>query len=89
MDTDLDIDNETENETPRLTRREKEVLVLVLEGRSSREAGEALGLSARTIEYHLSNVYKKLKVSNKLQAFREAGRLGILVPGNGFLFSDL
>jgi two-component system response regulator DevR len=89
MDNDVRSEGGAAEEAPHLTRREKEVLVLVLEGRSSKEAGEALGLSARTIEYHLSNIYKKLGVSNKLQAFREAGRLGILVPGNGFLFSDL
>jgi DNA-binding CsgD family transcriptional regulator len=84
-----DSDVEVFEETPKLTPREKEVLVLVLEGKTSKEAGAALGLSTRTIEYHLGNIYKKLGVSSKMQAFREVRRLGLLATDDGFLFSEL
>ena len=61
----------------RLTKREIEVLSLVSEGRSSQEAADEIYVSKRTIDFHLSNIYEKLQVKNRLQAFRRAIRLGI------------
>lgn len=84
-----ELDEGVFEERPKLTRREREVMVLILEGKSSKEAAQSLGLSTRTIEYHLANVYRKLRVSNKMQAFREIRRLGLLMPEDGFLFSEL
>ncbi len=43
-----------------LTRREREVLTLVAEGRSNDEIANELYLSVRTVERHLANVYTKL-----------------------------
>jgi pimeloyl-ACP methyl ester carboxylesterase/DNA-binding CsgD family transcriptional regulator len=48
-----------------LTRRELDVLREAAEGRSNQEIGHVLGLSARTIERHLSNAYGKLGVTGK------------------------
>jgi DNA-binding NarL/FixJ family response regulator len=47
-----------------LSRREQQVLAHVLDGRTSREVGEQLGLSVRTIEFHRANLMTKLEVSN-------------------------
>ena len=42
-----------------LTRRQTEVLALVVQGQSNREIAEALGCSLRTVEIHLSAVFRK------------------------------
>ena len=64
--------------TVRLTKREIEVLTLIAQGHSSRETSEALYVSKRTIDFHLANIYDKLQVSNRVQAFRQATKLGLL-----------
>lgn len=51
-----------------LTERERQVLALVGRGLRNREIGQALGLSPRTVEVHLKNVYEKLGVSSRAQA---------------------
>lgn len=47
-----------------VTQREKEVLKLVSEGYSSRETGEILHISPKTVERHRSNLMKKLRLHN-------------------------
>mgnify|MGYP001579821977 FL=1 len=63
----------------KLTKREVEVLGLVLEGKTTKDIADALYVSKRTIDFHLANIYDKLQVSGRVQAFRRASRLG-LVP---------
>jgi ATP/maltotriose-dependent transcriptional regulator MalT len=60
-----------------LTKREKQVLDLISQGHSSREAAERLVVSKRTVDFHLANIYDKLQVTNRVQAFRAAMRLGL------------
>lgn len=62
----------------RLTKREIEVLSLVLEGKSSREVAAALFCSKRTVDFHLARIYEKLQVSNRVQAMRRAALLGLV-----------
>lgn len=62
----------------RLTKREVEVLGLIATGHSSKETADRLIVSKRTVDFHLANIYDKLKVSNRVQAFRAATRLGLL-----------
>ncbi len=61
-----------------LTKREKEILQLTIEGHGVRVAGEKLGISKRRVEIHLLNIYEKLQVSNRVQAYRRAVRLGLV-----------
>jgi DNA-binding CsgD family transcriptional regulator len=61
-----------------LTRREVEILTLVVEGHSSKEVADILFISKRTVDFHLDNVYGKLKVRNKMQALQRATKLGLL-----------
>ncbi|MBW7926966.1 MAG: helix-turn-helix transcriptional regulator [Fimbriimonadaceae bacterium] len=61
----------------RLTRREIEVLSLIAEGYSSQEAADKLFVSKRTVDFHLANIYAKLQVSNRVQAFQAATRMGL------------
>ncbi|HVB10000.1 MAG TPA: response regulator transcription factor [Bacillota bacterium] len=51
-----------------LTPRELEVLELVTRGLRNKEIGQELGLSPRTVEVHLKNVYEKLGVTSRTQA---------------------
>ncbi len=61
-----------------LSDREMEVLTFVAEGFTSKEVAGKLNVSKSTVDFHLENVYKKLKVKNRLQAVRVALREGIL-----------
>lgn len=62
-----------------LTFREAEVLTWVARGKSSRDIGEILGLSPRTVNKHLEQIYAKLGVENRAAAatlaVRTVGRL--------------
>lgn len=61
-----------------LSPREKEVLLLVSKGYTSKEIAKMLDLSYYTVREYVSNVYKKLSVKNKMQAVSEATLLGII-----------
>jgi Response regulator containing a CheY-like receiver domain and an HTH DNA-binding domain len=60
-----------------LSRREQEVLTLVLGGKTSREISELIGLSARTIEFHRANVMAKLGAGNFAELVASAKRRGL------------
>jgi DNA-binding CsgD family transcriptional regulator len=64
-----------DREAATLTRREVQVLDLIGRGLTSSETAEMLFLSKRTVDYHLSRIYEKLNVSNRVQALHEASRL--------------
>lgn len=49
-------------EKPILSSREKEVLQLIAEGKSSKEIGEILYLSSKTIDVHRNNIMKKIEL---------------------------
>jgi DNA-binding NarL/FixJ family response regulator len=51
-----------------LSPRETEVLRLLAAGKSSREIGEELVLAVRTVERHITNVYRKIGTHNRAQA---------------------
>jgi DNA-binding CsgD family transcriptional regulator len=61
-----------------LTKREAEILCLIAQGHGSHVAADFLFVSKRTVDYHLTNAYKKLKVGNRLQAIHAAERLGLI-----------
>ena len=62
----------------RLTPREIEVLSLIAQGYSSKDASDLLFVSKRTVDGHLASVYGKLGVNNRVKAFRAATRLGLI-----------
>ncbi|MFI1166919.1 response regulator [Streptomyces sp. NPDC020801] len=60
-----------------LSRREREVLVLVADGCSNREIAEALTISERTARTHVSNILLKIGVASRTQAALWAIRQGL------------
>lgn len=61
-----------------LSNREVDCLKLAFVGLTSKQASEHLGLSVRTIEFHLSNAAKKLGVNNRLGAIQRSLWMGVL-----------
>lgn len=57
-----------------LTAREAEVLVWIARGKSNRDIGDILGLSPRTVNKHLEQIYAKLGVENRASAAILAAR---------------
>ncbi len=55
-----------------LTRRERQILKLLLEGATNLDIAKALELSEYTIKSHLYNVFKKIDVKNRIQAYNWA-----------------
>lgn len=62
-----------------LTEREIEVLRLAARGLTNRAIGRELGISDRTVQGHLANVYGKLGVSSRTEAVTKAMKLGWIV----------
>jgi DNA-binding NarL/FixJ family response regulator len=60
-----------------LSRREQQVLTQVLAGRTSREIGEAIGLSPRTVEFHRANLMAKLGATNLAELLAHARQRGL------------
>lgn len=66
-----------ESRLARLSAREREVMDLVLEGRSNKLIAQDLGISMRTVEVHRSNVFAKMEVRSAVELARA------LAPGEG------
>ena len=60
-----------------LTRRETEVLVLLAEGRTNRQIGQALFITEKTASLHVSHILAKLGVAGRGEAAAVAHRLGL------------
>jgi DNA-binding CsgD family transcriptional regulator len=53
-----------------LTTREREILALVAAGDSTRAIAERLGIAPGTVKVHLTSIYRKIRVQNRVQAAR-------------------
>jgi FixJ family two-component response regulator len=53
-----------------LTRRERDVLTLIVAGASSKEAGQKLGISPRTVEFHRARIIEKVDAKNTADLIR-------------------
>ncbi|MCM1252432.1 MAG: response regulator transcription factor [Clostridium sp.] len=51
-----------------LTKREKEILIQVVNGMSNKEVAMNLDITERTVKNHISNIFKKIEVSDRTQA---------------------
>lgn len=61
-----------------LTEREHQVLLMAADGSSSGEIARSLGITKRTVTFHLSSTYRKLRSKNRKQAIEAARHLGLL-----------
>jgi DNA-binding NarL/FixJ family response regulator len=60
-----------------LNPRQVEVLTLVAQGYSYKEAGSRLGLSPNTIKYHMMEIMHQLHLENRAQVLAYVGRMGL------------
>ena len=72
------VTNNQINETTTLTRREKDVLLLVTQGESNKSIADKLVLSEVTVKSHLNSIFKKLNVTNRTQAVLAAMQLNLV-----------
>lgn len=63
---------------PALTRREKEILELIIKEYSNQEIADALYISLRTVENHRFNLQQKLQVKNTVALVKLAIQMGIV-----------
>ncbi len=61
-----------------LTKRELEILKHVAEGHSNNAVARTLWVTEQTVKFHLSNIYRKLDVTNRTEASRWAQLNGLL-----------
>lgn len=70
----------TENESVRRkpTPRELQALKLVARGLDSKTVAKQMGISKRTVDFHLANIYTKLDAGNRVQAINNARAKGYI-----------
>jgi two-component system response regulator NreC len=63
---------------PKLSSREREILILLCEGHSNKQIAEALNLSTRTVEAYRARLMRKLRLQSLPELVRYAVRSGIV-----------
>ncbi|MGH9430704.1 MAG: response regulator [Terriglobia bacterium] len=63
-----------------LTPREREIVQMLAEGKSTKEVASALGIAAKTAETHRANIMRKLELHSTSELVRYAIRNNIVVP---------
>jgi len=58
---------------PDLTRREREILTLMLTSKAPKEFAKILKVSYHTIDFHRKNLYRKLGVRSRVELFARYG----------------
>jgi DNA-binding NarL/FixJ family response regulator len=62
----------------RLTRRERQIMKLLVAGKSNKEIGASLGVTGGTIKVHVGHIFKKLGAGGRTQAIRVALERGLV-----------
>jgi len=62
---------------PDLTEREEEILALIAVGHDNAEIAGRLFLSLKTVQNHVSNIFRKLQVADRVQAALRAREAGL------------
>jgi DNA-binding NarL/FixJ family response regulator len=71
---------ETEPAESRITPRQREILKLLAEGKTSREVAVTLGMTIKTVDTHRSNIMKRLNCHSLGELVRYALRNQIINP---------
>ena len=61
-----------------LTERQLEILEMVAKGVTYKEVGDALGLTERTVKYHMGRIIELLHLENRAQVIAYAARIGLV-----------
>jgi len=61
-----------------LTRRQRDIIRLLAQGKQNRDIAKALGVAEGTVKVHVANIFKTLKVNNRTAAAAAAQKLGLL-----------
>lgn len=72
------VTNAQANNFNSLTKREKDVLLLVTQGESNKSIADKLVLSEVTVKSHLNSIFKKLNVTNRTQAVLIAMQMNLV-----------
>lgn len=64
--------------TPILSRREREILTWCAKSKSNSIIAELLGISAKTVDFHLANIFRKLGVNSRILAVLKAIQMDII-----------
>jgi DNA-binding CsgD family transcriptional regulator len=62
--------------TTQFSQREREVVTLLLQGRSNKQIALSLGITEGTVEFHLTNIYAKLGLASRAEAIIQLGQPG-------------
>jgi DNA-binding CsgD family transcriptional regulator len=73
-----DLSRSCTTSTASLTSREREILHWTAQGKGCWETGLIVGISERTVKFHLQNIYRKLNVVNRAQAVAKAAQTHLL-----------
>ena len=74
----LPSDSILNQDTDKLTRREKEILRLIVSGMTNKQIAEDLCISAKTVDTHRTRMMKKINVNNTASLVRFAIYSGLL-----------
>lgn len=66
------------SDAPQLTERQIEILEMVAKGITYKDAGAALGLTERTVKYHMGKIIELLHLENRSQVIAYAVKMGII-----------
>ncbi len=72
------VSNNNEKDAPLLTRREKEILILIADGLTNNEIATKLFLSSHTVDSHRKNLFIKFDVNNVALLVKKASQAGLL-----------
>lgn len=68
MECRTELNDRSEEMITSLTKREYEVLILIAEGLNNRAIAQRLFISEKTVKNHISNIFKKIEVNDRVQA---------------------
>ena len=74
----LKYENELQNKLPKLTKREKEVLLLISNGLTNNQISEKLFISIDTVDSHRKNLYSKMNVNNTAMLLKFASENNLI-----------
>jgi DNA-binding NarL/FixJ family response regulator len=67
---------------PALSQREHEVLRLVADGLPTKQIARSLGITERTVKFHVASLMRKLEADNRAQMVAVAAQRGLLQPAD-------